>query len=103
MPKFIVASVFTNSGIAKESKNPYSMTRSLVLMPFSDIDNSNFQSHGQGFSAVELSVHQSFATQLQNHFNANFKGLPIQLDLATTFDSQAKTIITGFAVAEKVA
>lgn len=94
--KLLVASVFTNTGLAKTTKNPYSMTRALVLMPFTDIENSNFQSRGQGLTAVELAVNESFSTALLNQFGAAFKGLPIQMDLALTLDRDGRNVIIGF-------
>jgi len=93
--KFIVASAFTNTGIAKVSQQPYSMTRALVLMPFTDVENSNFQSRGEGFSAVELSVASSFATQFQNQFNSSFKGSPVQMELITSLDREGRNVIVG--------
>lgn len=99
--KLIVAAAFTNTGIAKASQQPYSMTRATVLMPFTDVENSNFQSRGEGFSAVELSVASTFSTQFQNHFNQSFKGVPVQLDLTTSLDREGRNIIVGFAAADK--
>lgn len=103
MPKYIVAAAFTNSGIAKASGNPYSMTRAVVLVPFTDVENSNFQSRGNGFNVVEMSVSNDFATAFQNQFNANFKGTPILMDLTTSMDRETRTIITGFETPAKAA
>jgi hypothetical protein len=94
--KLIVACVFTNSGIAKESQKPYSMTRAVVLVPFRDVENSNFQSRGEGFSSVEMSVDTNFSTSFQNQFHTSFKGVPIQMDLTTSLDRESKNIIVGF-------
>lgn len=93
--KILVAAAFTNTGIAKASQQPYSMTRALVLMPFTDVENSNFQSRGQGFTAVELSVASSFATQFQNQFNSSFKGSPVQMELITSLDRDGRNVIVG--------
>jgi len=93
--KYLIAAVFTNSGLAKNSGNPYSMTRAVVLMPFTDVDNAKFQSHGSGLSPVELSVDSSCSTQLQNHFNAQFKGFPLEIDVKTSLDREGRNIITG--------
>jgi hypothetical protein len=103
MSKFIVAAAFTNSGTAKASGKPYSMTRAIVLVPFENISNANFQSTGNGFSAVEMSVSSHFATNFQNQFNASFKGTPIQMDLATSMDRDTRTVITGFETSTKAA
>ncbi|HEY8034245.1 MAG TPA: hypothetical protein VIF37_01480 [Methylobacter sp.] len=103
MPKFIVASAFTNSGNAKASGKPYSMTRALILVPFNNVSNANFQSVGNGFTAVEISVDSNFATSFQNQFNASYKGTPIQMDLSTSMDRETRTVITGFETATKAA
>jgi hypothetical protein len=94
--KSIVACVFTNTGIAKASGNPYSMTRALVLVPFSGTETANFQSRGDGFKAVELSVSSAFAEPLHNHWLSTFKGQPVVLDLSLSMDSEGKNIVTGF-------
>lgn len=103
MPRYIVAAAFTNSGNAKGSGKPYSMTRAVVLVPFTIVSTANFQSTGNGFSAVEMSVDSNFATAFQNQFNASFKGSPIQMDLTTSMDRETRTVITGFETASKAA
>lgn len=95
--KMIVAAAFTNSGTAKGSGNPYSMTRAIVLMPFQNVDNTNFKSIGQGFSAVELSVSNDYSTQFLNLFNSSFKGSPVQMDLLTSLDREGRNVIVGIA------
>jgi hypothetical protein len=98
--KCIIASLFTLSGIGKDSKKPYSMTRIGVLVPFQDIDSPNFQSHGQGFSYVEMGVLPNFSTELINKFNSGFKGTPVVLDLATSLDRDAKNVVVGYEVVQ---
>lgn len=95
--KLLIASVFTNTGIAKKTGNPYSMTRALALVPFEDIDNVNFQSHGHGYSAVEMGVSTVFAGEFQDKFKAAFKGLPVALDLKLSLDRDSRNVIVGWA------
>lgn len=94
--KYLIASVFVNTGIAKVSQQPYSMARALVLSPFVDTEASSFQSRGVGFSAVELSVNNAFATQFQNEFNRVFDGLPVEMDVSTSLDRDGRNVIFGF-------
>jgi len=96
MPKLLVAAVFTNTGVAKASGNPYSMPRATVLGDFIDVENSNFQSRGLGFNPVELSVSPAFSDSLHKYFADNFKGLPVSIDLVTSLDREGRNIITGF-------
>lgn len=95
--KLLIASVFTNTGIAKASGNPYAMTRALALVPFEDIENKNFQSRGYGFNAVEMSVSNAFADELQTKFQTAFKGLPVALALRTSLDRDSRNVIVGWA------
>jgi|GEM_PF-5978494 len=101
--KYLILNVVTNSGISKTSQKPYSMSRALVGVPFQDVDTSNFQAHGFGFSAVELSISSSFSTAFINQFNSLFKGTPIEIDLETSLDREGKNIIVGFSTPEKKA
>lgn len=93
--KCLIASVFTNSGIAKGSGNPYSMTRAVALVPFNGTETSNYQSRGVGFTAVEMSVNSNCATQIENEFNRLFDGTPVFMDLVTTLDRESRNVIMG--------
>ncbi|WP_019867563.1 hypothetical protein [Methylovulum miyakonense] len=95
--KTLVSAIFVNSGIAKASQKPYSMARAVVLNPFQPTDTANFQCHGVGLSAVELSVSDGFITAFQNQFNADFKGQPVLYDIDTVLDREGRNIIVGFA------
>ncbi len=94
--RLLLAAVFTNTGIAKATQNPYSMTRAAVLQPFQDVDNQNYQSHGTGFVSVELGVSPNFSNELQKYFNTSFKDSPLQVDVLTQLDRDGRNIITGF-------
>ncbi|MFZ2450502.1 MAG: hypothetical protein WAW36_08285 [Methylovulum miyakonense] len=95
--KTLVSAIFVNSGIAKASQKPYSMARAVVLNPFQPTDTANFQCHGAGLNAVELSVSDGFITAFQNQFTADFKGAPVQYDIDTVLDREGRNIIVGFA------
>ena len=103
MSKYIVASVQISTGIAKTSGNPYSIPRALVLVPFQGRETQNYHLNGVGFTPVELTVSESFYSELEKHFSSNFKGLPLELDFLTSLDSQGRNLLTGFEKAGSTA
>ena len=99
---FLVASVFVNTGIGKESGNPFEMQRVGVLTSREDVDTKTFQSHGVGLSVVELSVSPNFFTALHNQFLKDFQGLPLLYSLETSLDREGRNRVVGFGKAPEL-
>jgi hypothetical protein len=95
--KILLAAVFNNTGLSKANQTPYSIPRAVVLTPFQDVDNKNFQSHGAGFSPVELGVSTAFYPHLKTSFDREFIDLPVYFDVETALDREGRNIITGFS------
>jgi hypothetical protein len=100
---YLVASVFSNTGVSKASGKPFQMNRATVLTPFSERNTPNFQSHGSGLNAVELSVADHVFAELDKHFSTAFKRAPVPVDLETTIDGDGRLQIIGFKPASPAA
>lgn len=94
--KYLVASVFQSSGIAKATGNPYAIPRATVLTTFQGRQSANQTVEGNGFSPIELGVSSTFYPELKNHFDLNFKGLPIELDFVAGLDREGRNVLLAF-------
>jgi hypothetical protein len=95
--KILLSAVFNNTGLSKANQTPYSIPRAIVLTPFQDVDNKNFQSHGAGFTPVELGVSTAFFPELKTTFDRHFIDHPVYFDVETALDREGRNIITGFS------
>jgi len=51
------------SGIAKESKNPYSMATLLAVVPIEQVSGANFKVEGFGYEVGEMQVDEKAISQ----------------------------------------
>lgn len=98
--KLTVLGVKNISGNAKETGNPFTISRLIAITPIEMVNQKNVQISGHGFEVAELELDPDSLNK--------FAGLkfPISLDLET--DSKAirgkfETVVTGFVQPAKVA
>lgn len=96
MARYLVSLVNKRDGVKAETGNKYSIPRAFIHVPFLPSSTQNWTLSGVGNTEVELVVSETFYSELEAKFRADFKGTPIHYDFETSLDREGKNVLIGF-------
>lgn len=93
--KLILIRLSRRTGVSAKTNADYDMC-SAVFLTASDRKNKSVTSvfSQSGFSELECAVDASFYPQLQSHWDTNYKGIPLAIDVELTLGTPNR--VTGF-------